>query len=148
MKERTWSPNCVEGYRWWTGRFENDELLPPHVGEGFRPGVRLEAVCPTGKDPPCAKPCAGFGHGCGLYAVKKRSQLHVSYGTRDAPAIIARVALWGRVDEHELGYRGQYAYPLRIVEIRTPKPLADKKKILEYGIAMGELWSVPYWPES
>ena len=27
------------------------------------------------------------------------------------PAVLGRVALWGRVIEHDLGYRAQYAYP-------------------------------------
>ena len=30
------------------------------------------------------------------------------------PAVIGRVALWGRVIEHELGYRARYGYPQRL----------------------------------
>jgi hypothetical protein len=30
------------------------------------------------------------------------------------PAVLGRVALWGRVIEHELGFRGQYGYPQRL----------------------------------
>jgi hypothetical protein len=28
--------------------------------------------------------------------------------------VIGRVALWGRVVEHEFGYRGEFAYPQRV----------------------------------
>ena len=31
-----------------------------------------------------------------------------------SPAAIGTVALWGRVVEHELGYRGQFGYPQRL----------------------------------
>ena len=31
-----------------------------------------------------------------------------------SPAAIGTVALWGRVIEHELGYRGQFGYPQRL----------------------------------
>jgi hypothetical protein len=31
------------------------------------------------------------------------------------PAVVGMVALWGRVVEHELGYRGELAYPQRLM---------------------------------
>jgi hypothetical protein len=34
-------------------------------------------------------------------------------GARD-PAVLGTVALWGRVVEHELGFRGEFAYPQRL----------------------------------
>ena len=44
------------------------------------------------------------------------------YGAKDAvvlertrsPAVIGIVALWGRVIEHELGYRAEFGYPQRL----------------------------------
>ena len=30
------------------------------------------------------------------------------------PAVLGRVALWGRVIEHEHGYRARFAYPQRL----------------------------------
>ena len=30
------------------------------------------------------------------------------------PAVLGRVALWGRVIEHELGYRARFGYPQRL----------------------------------
>ncbi len=47
---------------------------------------------------------------CGLHATRTPDLLR---RTRD-PAVVGTVALWGRVIEHELGYRGEFAYPQRL----------------------------------
>jgi hypothetical protein len=47
---------------------------------------------------------------CGLYAVKDPNLLRYA---RD-PAVLGTVALWGRIMEHELGFRGEFAYPQRL----------------------------------
>jgi hypothetical protein len=51
------------------------------------------------------------GCSCGLYAVRDPGLLR---GARD-PAVLGTVSLWGRIVEHELGFRGQLAYPQRLV---------------------------------
>ena len=47
---------------------------------------------------------------CGLHA---SPTLDVLRRTR-CPAVLGRVALWGRVIEHEHGYRARFAYPQRL----------------------------------
>lgn len=53
---------------------------------------------------------------CGLYASRGVDLL------RRAPdgTVIGSVALWGRVVEHEMGYRGEFAYPQRLQLICRP----------------------------
>jgi hypothetical protein len=47
---------------------------------------------------------------CGLHATRDPLLLRQA---RD-PAVIGRVALWGRIVEHDLGYRAAFAYPVRL----------------------------------
>jgi hypothetical protein len=47
---------------------------------------------------------------CGLYGTDRDEVLR---RTR-SPAVLGRVALWGRIVEHTLGYRAEYAYPQRL----------------------------------
>ena len=47
---------------------------------------------------------------CGLYAVESPDELR---RTRD-PAVLGTVALWGRIVEHEHGFRAALAYPQRL----------------------------------
>lgn len=45
---------------------------------------------------------------CGLHAFKDLATLHQVVGSSE---VLGRVALWGRIIEHEHGYRAEYAYP-------------------------------------
>lgn len=47
---------------------------------------------------------------CGLYAVNDPDRLRQS---RD-PAVLGTVALWGRVVQHERGFRAEFGYPQRL----------------------------------
>ncbi len=47
---------------------------------------------------------------CGLHAVMEPDALR---WTRD-PVVVGTVALWGRVVEHERGYRAEFGYPQRL----------------------------------
>ncbi len=50
--------------------------------------------------------------GCGIYAFKTPADLiYEAIGLR----IVGTVYLWGRIIEHEHGYRAQYAYPASFV---------------------------------
>lgn len=51
-----------------------------------------------------------FGCLCGLHAARDPERLR---RIRD-PAVLGTVALWGRVVEHDHGYRGQLGYPQRL----------------------------------
>jgi hypothetical protein len=84
--------------------------------------VRLLPIAGTGKPWPPRAPVRGEcgrrrGHHapgidctCGIHATHTTDPLR---HTRD-PAVLGTVALWGRVVEHELGYRAELAYPQRL----------------------------------
>jgi hypothetical protein len=80
---------------------------------------------PTGPlTPPQPHPgeqCPVLSHQCGIYALKEPDDLPKWAPTFSAwapgmPRVIGQVALWGRVLEHELGYRAEYAYPVSFVQ--------------------------------
>jgi hypothetical protein len=95
---RTWNLAITRG---------GPRLLP--VGDHrkpWRPRERTRAVCGRHRfhrapDPACT---------CGVHASKGLGLLQRTRG----PAILGTVALWGRVIEHELGYRGSFGYPQRL----------------------------------
>lgn len=101
----------VVGWRTWalTGRRDGSRLLLRPVAGRSRPWPprrAAEAICKT-----------GWGHtapqlacSCGLYATRQPDLLR---RTR-SPAVWGRVALWGRVIEHELGFRSRFGYPQRL----------------------------------
>ena len=85
----------------------------------------FHAKCGAGSNPHCV-PCHGCS--CGVYALKGEEQLllhPISAGNVLGPVRISgTVALWGKVIEHEHGYRAQYAYPyqLKFPRYRSPMP--------------------------
>ena len=94
-------------------------------GEPWPPGLRAEAVCTPqmydGPRPPHPCPHCGLEtheppvktcH-CGFWAFKTRESLEQRL-TVGLDRVVGRVALWGRVMEHELGWRAQWAYPLEL----------------------------------
>jgi hypothetical protein len=101
----------IVAWRAWalTGRRDGTELLLRPVAKRartWRPREVVEASCRTSRwheapDPACT---------CGLHGTHG---LEVLRKTK-CPAVLGRVALWGRVIEHEHGYRAQFAYPQRL----------------------------------
>jgi hypothetical protein len=101
----------IVAWRAWalTGHRDGDGLLLRPVAKRTRtwkPRETVEASCRTTRwhdapDPRCT---------CGLHGTHG---LEVLRKTR-CPAVLGRVALWGRVIEHEHGYRARYAYPQRL----------------------------------
>lgn len=69
-------------------------------------GVR---VC---RQPPCPPTLLP---GCGIYAYKDPDSLLSTSWTDDLKLVAGQVALWGRVHEHERGWRAQFAYPVRLI---------------------------------
>lgn len=107
------------GWRAWTLRYDSriGFALGPvfHRGALWSPGVPTAAVCGGSSDAHAAPDPAC---GCGLHAAKGPELLPT---VRDAPvAVVGTVDLWGRVIEHERGYRAALAYPrsLRLVCFR------------------------------
>lgn len=90
----------------------------------FEPWKAHPAVC-FGNQPYCAwnhllhyrvlpggqpETVPGENHSCGYYSVKSPSNTMGQHG--EAYAIIAKVALWGKICEADKGYRSQYIYPV------------------------------------
>jgi hypothetical protein len=105
------STEPIQAWRAWalSGRRDGSNLqLRPVAGrsKAWPPDRPAEAVCKLGwfHDAPHAE-CT-----CGLHGTHGPDLLR---RTR-SPAVLGRVALWGRVIEHELGYRGRFGYPQRV----------------------------------
>jgi hypothetical protein len=104
----------VVAWRAWglTGHGDGTGLLLRPVAKRARTWRPLEVVaatCRTARwheapDPTCT---------CGLHGTHGVELLRK---TR-CPAVLGRVAMWGRVVEHELGFRARYAYPQRLALI-------------------------------
>jgi hypothetical protein len=109
--EATRASEPIVAWRAWalTGRRDGSGLLLRPVARRARtrrPLEVVEATCRTSHrheapDPSCT---------CGLHGTHG---IEVLRKTR-CPAVLGRVALWGRVIEHEHGYRARYAYPQRL----------------------------------
>lgn len=69
--------------------------------------------------------CRGIECGCGIYAYKDRGD---AFTQENAPSmkthIFGEVWLWGRIVEHQGGYRAQYAYPKAFVRTAIAERLA------------------------
>lgn len=107
--ERTTEP--IVAWRSWalTGWRDGSHLLLRPVARrtgGWKPLEVAEATCRWSPfhEPPVV------GCRCGLHA---SPTLDILRRTR-CPAVLGRVALWGRVIEHERGYRARFAYPQRL----------------------------------
>jgi hypothetical protein len=100
----------VLAWRAWslTGTDRAGYLLRPIAGRANpwpqRRAARATCWWPQLHDAP-AESCR-----CGLHAVHEERLLR---WTR-SPAVIGTVALWGRVIEHDLGFRAEFAYPQRL----------------------------------
>jgi len=98
----------IVAWRTWafTGRRDgSDLLLRPVAGRSrpWRPMQTAEAVCKHTR----MHASPNVGCTCGLHGTHG---IDILRRTR-CPAVLGRVALWGRVIEHDFGYRAQYAYP-------------------------------------
>jgi hypothetical protein len=98
----------VEGWRAWRLALDRRGASLVPIGRG-RPWPKLEAA---------AAECWRRRHhhapettcSCGLYAASDAELLR---GAR-SPGVVGRIALWGRVVQHSLGWRGEFAYPQRL----------------------------------
>lgn len=70
---------------------------------------------------------------CGIYAAKNYKHLHeIGYIDLPQSSVYGEVQLWGKVLEHELGWRAQYAYPKNFILARNriPRALTSAEQIL------------------
>jgi hypothetical protein len=109
--EAVTSTESVQAWRVWalTGHRDGSDLRLRPVAGRSRPWPLLrpaEATCKQGR----LHVAPNVDCTCGLYGTHGADILRRT----KAPAVLGRVALWGRVVEHELGYRAQFAYPQRL----------------------------------
>jgi hypothetical protein len=95
-----------------TGRRDGTGLLLRPVAGRSRPWKPREitsAACKAAR----FHPAPSVDCTCGLHAAHDPDTLRRAR----TPAVLGRVALWGKVIEHEYGYRAEFAYPqsLRLV---------------------------------
>lgn len=124
----------VVGYRQWglRRRYPEGLLLTGAGGTVWKPLERLAAVCLRDK----AHEAPVNGCQCGAYAFKEGVDLPTEV---EYPVVFGAVFLWGRVVEHSDGFRGQYAYPKRLVLLGGSETLA-----VDLGLAYGvpcEAWT-------
>lgn len=118
----------IIGYRIWCWSPGLKRLLSLGGSEKWTPGQAMEALC---RDPQYIlapqHDTPVFDCECGIYAAKSIEELNRAGYTIPSflfdrmsratlPCVRGEVWLWGRVVEHEHGYRAQYAYP-KSVEI-------------------------------
>lgn len=133
-------PSTLTGWRSWrVVELDGARHLTSTVAHDvWEPRRRFAAICRgrddvgSGERSPTA-PCAD--HGCGIYARKHR--LPATYVTTGPRAVVGLVALWGRVIEHEHGYRARFGYPVAFVE---PSLERERRLVRElaarYGAAL------------
>jgi hypothetical protein len=101
----------ILAWRSWTltGRRDGEGLLLRPVTAGsrpWRPQEIAQATCRLA----WSHEAPNVDCSCGLYATQ---DLELLRRTR-CPAVLGRVALWGRVIEHDQGYRARFGYPQRL----------------------------------
>lgn len=110
-------------YRQWS--VIGDHLCSIVTGLRWEPGMPLESEMDH-ENPPAYTSSGPWVSPGGSYASK--SLLPLDYESYEGGAlgitcvVTGRVALWGRVIEHERGYRAQYAYPFELFLPGTRKP--------------------------
>jgi hypothetical protein len=63
------------------------------------------------------------GNTHGVYAMKARGDVESFPSAETSDTVLGEVALWGRIIEHEHGYRAQFGYPLRLhMRVASPMP--------------------------
>jgi hypothetical protein len=101
----------VVAWRAWALTGDRDggaAMLRPVAGRSrpWRPREVAEATCKSARFHQAPHP----GCSCGLHGTHG---FEILRKTR-CPAAFGRVAMWGRVIEHDHGYRAQFAYPQRL----------------------------------
>lgn len=140
----------VVGYRVWRW---NAAGLNSVCGTLWPPGQPLEAVCKISScktlggraaESSACHPAPQRDCMCGVYAAKTIH--HLCSAGYDGYGIHGEVYLWGKVVEHQLGWRAQFAYPrtLFIPPHALPFTLAEIQPRLQALISYGCDISVVY----
>jgi len=123
-------------------------------GEPWVPAEPLAAACKLlgGRPAMAAHPAPARECRCGVYAAKSFAELRrTGY---DRYGVHGEVCLWGTVVEHETGWRGEYAYPKRLVLPLNllPRDMGRRQRLLKMLTAYGseialaaKQGTVPLW---
>ncbi len=146
------SVDPIIGYRYWKVLFPG-YLVDSNKITLFEPRKRIKARC-TGlfwtvhsntslREAHTTEVVPVKGCYCGIHAYKTLPKDRHGF-----PRLYAKVALWGKVLEHEEGYRAQYAYPLEFWHnwvfdpFRCPESLLEGVEI-RYGVRVRRLEPPP-----
>jgi hypothetical protein len=111
------------GWRLWRIPCFGETMLSINGAE-WKPREALRALCNKG-----ATSCLGQRCECGIYAWKKRGDVETNEDGYNC--IKGEVWLWGKIIEHEKGYRAEYAYP------KSFEKSADAVRVAEiYGVKL------------
>jgi hypothetical protein len=119
-------PSALTAYRVWGVTGPPDDARLQSTAAGFWSAmpawparVRLEASCLTPRRCPDGG-VPGVRHCCGIYGLKTLDAAR-QWGRHvrrvRSTVIVGEVGLWGTVVESALGWRAQYAYPIRLLEV-------------------------------
>lgn len=108
-------PGKITGWKYLTKKSDG---FVSHGSVRWVPGQVVEARCPLNLDASHVPPVKGCT--CGIYVLKSR-EVALSMMTYAEVRYLAEVRVWGRVIEHDLGYRAQFAELVGVEEIVTPK---------------------------
>lgn len=121
--ERAFVAGRVVGHRFWRVFHANSRfvLSAAMSVNHWPPREPMQAVC--GWAQPHVVPTVSCH--CGIHALKRPADLkEIPIGIESMPGTVCvvsgTVALWGRVIEHEYGYRAEKAYPLTISPVKIP----------------------------
>lgn len=130
--------------RWYAfQRHGETRLQSPVLPYTWPPGVRSESRCSKHYFASPHLECK-----CGFYAVKSRRDIPLRHPTPHVATVVGTVSLWGRVVEHELGYRAQYAYPFSLyVEALPGQECIVRGLIEEYGVDVELVEAPRVWPD-
>ena len=105
-------------------------------------GEALQARCMRGRHPAPSAECS-----CGIYAHRSRGAA-LAHARATPGSIVGEVELWGRVIEHEHGYRSEYAQiralwvpvapaPCPAEQHNVTEALAQRSSLSGYGVDTG-----------
>ena len=108
----------VEGYRYWVWDGVLSSLTKvtywlPHQALEAKGGDLIEEF-----------------YGPGIHAYKSRPEDNGKWSW----SMFGRVALWGKIVEHEYGYRAQFAYPVEFIELNCNRVPASIYYLMGYNI--------------
>jgi hypothetical protein len=116
----------IRAWRLW--KIDRERLWSVSQGTKWEPGIPMQGA-------------PGPDDDAGVYAVKRREHPFQYRGD----AVLGEVGLWGRVIEHEHGFRAEYAYPINLRWTRPcpmpgfPRPTAAIARLT----ALAEAYGIP-----